>query len=215
MLHSAFVRYFVLGLLIVIPSLAAAYCSVRHCSLQLFAMNGPSVQPPNRPNTCTYWVSDQLLAGEYPGRKRGDTDVRLEQYLKNAGITYFLDLTNAGEKAEYVSELEKLANKLQIPVRYKRLAIEDFGVPSKTRMMEILDTIDQAVASKDKVYVHCRGGIGRTGTVVGCYLVRHGNTPEGALREVNRLFQSSDRSMESYRSPETNDQEQFVRNWSG
>jgi len=80
-------------------------------------------------------------------------------------------------------------------------------------MLEILDTIDKEVAAHRKVYVHCRGGIGRTGTVVGCYLRRRGNSGQEALDKTNRLFQSSDRSAESWSSPETREQMDFVKNW--
>ena len=41
-------------------------------------------------------------------------------------------------------------------------------------MTRILDDVDAALADGGAVYVHCWGGIGRTGTVVGCWLVRHG-----------------------------------------
>ncbi|WP_374108489.1 hypothetical protein [Nostoc sp. XA010] len=34
-----------------------------------------------------------------------------------------------------------------------------------------LPPIDRALNGQEKVYVHCWGGIGRTGIVVGCYLV--------------------------------------------
>ena len=80
-------------------------------------------------------------------------------------------------------------------------------------MVKILNAIDAAVVQNQKVYVHCAGGIGRTGTTVGCYLVRHGNDGQAALQEVNRLFQYSDRSMTSWNSPETAEQMQFVRDW--
>ena len=61
--------------------------------------------------------------------------------------------------------------------------------------------------------MHCRGGIGRTGTTVGCYLVRHGFGGDEALENVNRLFRFSERSMESSFSPETREQMNFVRDW--
>jgi protein-tyrosine phosphatase len=61
------------------------------------------------------------------------------------------------------------------------------------------------------VYVHCFGGIGRTGTVVGCYLVRHGADAETALAEIARRRQGTP---DGYRrSPETNEQRQFVLTW--
>src|SRR5260370_9653635 len=46
-------------------------------------------------------------------------------------------------------------------------------VPSKTTLSAILDTIDGEIARGKAVYVHCWGGHGRTGVVVGCWLQRH------------------------------------------
>jgi hypothetical protein len=154
-------------------------------------MRGPDVQPP-RPNDNTYWVTDSFVAGEYPADKRGEAESRIK--LRQA-------------------MLKEEATKKKIPVRYRRLSIQDFGVPSKEEMKTILDTIDSALVDNKKVYVHCRGGIGRTGTTVGCFLARHGNTGEEALDEVSRLFQFSNRSYESSSSPETNAQMNFVRDW--
>jgi protein-tyrosine phosphatase len=180
-------------------------------------MKGPEVQPPNRPNSCTYWiVADRLLAGEYPlSSFRSDKDCRkrLNQYL-DAGITHFIDLTQPGEKESYDSLLFEEARRKGITgVTYQRLPIPDFDVPDASRMNEVLDSIDKAINSNRNVYVHCRGGIGRAGTAVGCYLVRHGNTGNEALEEVNRLFQFSDRRFDSFHSPETDEQVHFVLTW--
>jgi predicted protein tyrosine phosphatase len=176
-------------------------------------MRGPDVQPP-RPNDNTYWVTDSFVAGEYPADKRGEAEsrIKLRQYL-DRGIDFFVDLTREGENQPYQAMLKEEATKKKIPVRYRRLSIQDFGVPSKEEMKTILDTIDSALVDNKKVYVHCRGGIGRTGTTVGCFLARHGNTGEEALDEVSRLFQFSNRSYESSCSPETNAQMNFVRDW--
>jgi protein-tyrosine phosphatase len=180
-------------------------------------IKGPDVQSPNRPNSCTYWVvADRLLAGEYPlSSFRSDIDrrERLNQYL-DAGITHFIDLTQPGEKESYDSLLFEEARRKGINgVTYQRLPIPDFSVPDVSRMNEVLDSIDRAINSNQNVYVHCRGGIGRTGTAVGCFLVRHGNTGFEALEEVNRLFRVSDRRLDSSHSPETEEQELFVLTW--
>lgn len=205
-------------------------------------MASSSTDSPNhpqrpRPNDSTYWVNDMLLAGEHPTSKKcseSQTRKRLRDYLE-CGITCFVDLTFEGERADYEQILmEEAANQqhqqqpgtaspLSRPVvSYKRLPIPDFGIPeSKERMKEILNTIDMAInEGGSKAYVHCRGGIGRTGTVVGCYIMRHrddfnNNVSSGkdALDEVNRLFQASARSSESYYSPETRDQMRFVEEW--
>ncbi len=63
------------------------------------------------------------------------------------------------------------------------------------------------------MYVHCWGGIGRTGTVVGSWLVRHGvMAPEQALDLLTEL-RASDRGAGHRRSPETPEQRAFVRRW--
>ena len=158
------------------------------------------------------------MAGEYPAvpRDKEATRQKLRQYL-DAGITYFVDLTNRGEKPPYLDLLQQEAVAMGLKesdVQYRRLPIRDFGIPDAETMRNILDTIDEAIKTNHhKVYVHCRGGIGRTGVTVGCYLVRNGNSGQEALDEVNRLFQNSARSMESDCSPETTDQMNFVRNW--
>jgi predicted protein tyrosine phosphatase len=179
------------------------------------------VQPP-RPNGSTYWVTESLLAGEYPADKTGEEETRqkLRQYL-DCGITSFVDLTHEGEKQDYQSILVEEARRKGLmlddtpdAIRYTRCPIQDFGIPRPPKLMkDILDTIDRSVEDGHKVYVHCRAGIGRTGTAVGCFLVRRGLNGEQALQEVNRLFQFSDRSFQSHRSPEMSDQEVFVKAW--
>jgi protein-tyrosine phosphatase len=179
-------------------------------------LSGPTVQPP-RPNDNTYWViPNGLIAGEYPGDKRGEPETRekLRRYV-DLNITSFFDLTHPGEKADYEDILKDEAAKKGIQVEYRRFPIPDFGIPANNDLMtNILDEIDAAMKERNHTsYVHCRGGIGRTGTTVGCYLVRYGHSGSEALNELHRLFQSSGRSYESPSSPETNEQRRFVREW--
>jgi HD domain/Polymorphic toxin system, DSP-PTPase phosphatase len=94
-----------------------------------------------------------------------------------------------------------------------RLPIRDVSVPqSPDKMREILDTIDAALSAKRIVYVHCWGGVGRTGTVIGCHLVRQGYVGDAALTRLHELFAIMDKSA-FRRSPETAEQEQWVRTW--
>lgn len=80
-------------------------------------------------------------------------------------------------------------------------------------MLEILDTIDNALKHNRKVYVHCWGGIGRTGIVVGCYLVHSGETPKHAVAEVDKLFHTRPKNIYFTRAPETDEQVQFILDW--
>ena len=78
-------------------------------------------------------------------------------------------------------------------------------------MTRILDDLDAAIERGGVAYVHCWGGIGRTGTVVGCWLMRHGlegDDPIGRIAELRR-----DVSGASVASPQTSAQRAMVRAW--
>lgn len=169
--------------------------------------------PKARPNANTYWVNEHLLAGEYPGHwDDREAQSRLAGYLA-AGITFFIDLTQAGELKPYEDFLA-IASGDGPAITYRRRSIRDADIPrSRHQMAHILDTIDQAIAEGHSVYVHCWGGIGRTGTVVGCYLVRHGLSGDEALARLQRLWQTVEKSSHQPSSPETQAQAAFVRAW--
>ena len=168
---------------------------------------------PPTPLPNTYWVEPgSLLAGEYPlTRVRGDALERLQQ-LRNAGVTVFIDLTEVGELQEYQSYLPELAERG--PIQHRRFEIPDHDLPATPDVVRrALDAIDQALANGECVYVHCRAGIGRTGTIIGCYLARHGLTGEAALKRLAQLWKKNARSREWPSSPETDKQADYVREW--
>ena len=76
-----------------------------------------------------------------------------------------------------------------------------------------MDAIDSALGRGRNAYVHCWGGVGRTGTVVGCWLVRHGRTGDGALAELGELWRSVEKIHHKPVSPETREQREYVRQW--
>ena len=79
-------------------------------------------------------------------------------------------------------------------------------------MAEILDEIDSLLGRGEVVYVHCWGGVGRTGTVVACHLIDKGMSPDEALRDIAERRRALKRGHRL--SPETTEQEEFVRKWS-
>jgi hypothetical protein len=158
------------------------------------------------PTPESYWVEPgRLLAGKYPvPHHDAGSYVRL-RLLQAAGVTLFLDLTQE-------HELEPYAHLVDGGALHVRLPIRDMDVPSHEQMRRTLDLIDRELAREGTAYVHCWGGAGRTGTVVGCWLVRHGLDGDTALRRIAALRAG----LPALRldSPQTDEQRGLVRAWS-
>lgn len=167
-----------------------------------------------RPIPDSYWVVPGcFLAGEYPAAgTQAETIRRLNAFLR-AGFDTFINLTREGELPPYEATLLEQAAELDVPARHIRLTIPDFGIPSLAHMRTILETIDAALQDGHKIYLHCWGGVGRTGTTVGCYLVRHGLSGEQALHQLNDWWQDVPKSRFHRYSPETEQQRQFILQW--
>jgi len=140
---------------------------------------------------------------------RADALERVHRLLA-AGITSFIDLTEQGELPEY-DTLLPLAERR---VRYRRLPVLDHSIPeSPAHMARILDLIDSELSAGQCVYLHCRAGIGRTGTAVGCHLVRSGLPNDEAYERLQSLWQQCERSRRWPSIPETSEQVDFVMRW--
>lgn len=162
----------------------------------------------------SYCVEEgRLVAGEYPGAGNDEEARSKLRRILDAGVTFFLDLTEEGEYnlKPYTPFLGEEATTRGRQVRHRRMPIRDRGTPTVEGMRRILDTIDCALQEGHVVYVHCWGGIGRTGTVVGCYLVRHGMSGPAALDEIARRRRGTP---DGYRrSPENDEQAQVILHW--
>ena len=165
-----------------------------------------------RPIEYCYWVvPGQLLAGEYP-RTYGEKDDEAASKAKlaaltEAGVNTFIDLTQEGELSPYSQWLDSDSQ------TYYRFPIWDVSIPDTPETTAaILDTIDAHIAQGHVVYLHCWGGVGRTGTIVGCWLARHGHPGPAALERLAELWATCPKS--AWRcSPETEAQCQYVRDW--
>ena len=165
---------------------------------------------PAHPIPGSYWViPGSFLAGEYPGASSEERAKTKLGKLLDAGILTFIDLTEATEPLmPYDSLLAELAQARGLECRHVRHAIKDLGVPNTTLLTRILATIEDEIAARRPVYVHCWGGIGRTGTIVGCWMVREGCDAEDALNRIAELRAPTPDGLRA--SPETEAQRQVI-----
>lgn len=167
-----------------------------------------------RPIAESYWIKPGcFLAGEYPGQYNQEHSRKRIDALIEAGFDTIIDLTKPNETIPYLRILEEECSAYEVDVHYYRFAIGDFGLPTPELMESILDKIDECLSAGRKVYLHCWGGIGRTGTTVGCYLVRHGMSGEDALNQLAEWWRKVPKSRIHSQSPETQEQVNFIRTW--
>jgi len=162
----------------------------------------------------SYWVvPGRFRAGEYPGSIQNDEARNKLRWLLDQGTDLILDLTDEGEAGlrSYAHLFQEEATRFHKLVMHKRISIQDFNRPSKEKMVEILDAIDSALSKEKNIYLHCYGGKGRTGTVVGCYLVRHGVPGDKALEMIQDFRRGIPGKYEQ--SPETEGQRKMVMEW--
>lgn len=178
----------------------------------------PLGDPPVPFGNCYWVVPRRLLAGGYPGRRDPDEVLRNVVGLMDVGILHIISLMEEHEVAflskyitSYESEMGDILRRTGRALTFRRIAVEDMGVPSPRTMMEILDEIEESITDERPVFVHCLGGRGRTGTVVGCYLVRQGMDGKEALAQIQVLRQRGRTA--SFPSPETRTQREMVLGW--
>ena len=162
-----------------------------------------------RPIENSYEVTKNIYAGEYPRNKDDESSYAKLKQFENFGITHFVDLTEAGELQPYEHLLYEGA-------KYLRFPIKDESIPQSTESVRgLIAKITKAIKGnpKAKVYIHCWGGVGRTGLVVGCLLGElYKQGYDETLKRLEQLFAVCPKSAKRH-TPETAEQHKFIANY--
>ena len=109
-------------------------------------------------DTCSYFIKDKALFGSYP------SEIAVKE-LEDNGVRYFVNLTYEDE-----DKIKKYDTNYQI-INYK---IKDRSVPTDlltfTKFIIKLSDIIKNLKIEEKIYIHCKGGHGRSGLVVACLI---------------------------------------------
>lgn len=140
------------------------------------------------PAIADWIVPEKLLASRIP------PDISYLLTLKDMGIGYALNLTERDWPENW---------KEHWGGKYLHIPVDDFGIPTKGQAERAVDFIVEGI-SYGAVMVHCFAGLGRTGTIIGVYLVESGMEPGDAVDLVRSRRPGS---------LEVPDQEEFVLNW--
>jgi predicted NAD-dependent protein-ADP-ribosyltransferase YbiA (DUF1768 family) len=104
---------------------------------------------------CSYFIPEKALFGSFPSQATVDM-------LEEMGIRYFIDLTEVGEPnvEPYITRY----NFIKYPVK-------DHSYPNDWKTFsQLIIKISDLIKNGNKVYIHCKGGHGRSGILVACIL---------------------------------------------
>ena len=168
----------------------------------------------------SYWViPGKLMTGSYPGSKNNNEAKQKLKGLITSGIRHVISLMEPDEFdhsgdsfTPYIDQMEAIAESMKINVTFDLLSIKDLSIPSEREMVRMLNQIDICMEYDKPVYIHCWGGRGRTATVIGCYLARHGHA---SGNDIIDMISELRKNVEDWSmpSPETKQQVDMVVSW--
>lgn len=121
-----------------------------------------------------YWVIDGVIAGmSHPGN-----DSAFLERLNDMGIGGVVSLTEQPLQEDLVREHG---------MEYLHLPVTDFSAPRQAQIDRFIEFCERNAGRDRAVAVHCLAGRGRTGTMLGCFLVREGMPAKEAIERVRSI----------------------------
>jgi ribA/ribD-fused uncharacterized protein len=152
-------------------------------------------------NKCSYFIEELALFGSSPTQEFVD-------YLEaELSIRYFVDLTYENERN--IDAYTTKYNKIRYPIKDQRIPT------NQLEFCKLIYRLCDILKAGGKMYLHCKGGHGRSGVVVSAVLgVYHNVGAEDALAMTYKFHQNRKVMRDRWRmigSPQTYAQKEFIR----
>jgi atypical dual specificity phosphatase len=130
------------------------------------------------------WIIEEKLAGSAIPTSKEEVD-----WLKQEGVKSIVTIREEPLEDEWVKD-----------VNYLHIHSNDMGVPEFEDLISSVDFIHTRITNNEPVMVHCLAGLGRTGTILACYLIKYVNmTADNAIEKIR---QQRSGSIQSYSQEE-------------
>ncbi len=167
-----------------------------------------------KPFPRSYWfLEGVLMGGFYPGDKSQEECIDKLNQLKACGINSIINLMEFNEIDYNGNQFYEYEPHLPSGMRYQRFPIKDRSIPTKEFMTSILEYLVHEITSGQTLYLHCRGGIGRTGIVTACYLKHYKPDITNYFDWINTKRKQANDPKSHWQSPDTSEQAIFVENF--
>jgi len=105
-------------------------------------------------------------------------------------------LIDGGVKSIVTVREESLDDDWIKNINYLHIHSNDMGVPEFEDLVKAVDFIHQRITNNEPVMVHCLAGLGRTGTILACYLIKYQKL--SADNSIQKVRESRPGSIQSF-----------------
>ncbi len=126
------------------------------------------------------WILEGKLAGSAIPTSKDEVT-----WLQEQGVKTIVTIREEPLDKDWVSQMN-----------YLHVLSDDMGVPTFEDLKNSVDYVHKKIQNNEPVMVHCLAGLGRTGTILACYLIKYEKmSAEDAIQHVREKRHGSTQSV--------------------